>query len=523
MNPLRAPSHSQPQTAPASPDKHSPVGHDEFHSALSSAFATSPKVKEFVHQYEPHEYQNMKTFLHPDKKSGFAVKPDGDIVSVFSTEKGRGDEIVQHAKREGGKKLDAFDGYLPKLYGKHGFKEYSREKNWTPGAPDVVYMRLHPFAPKGPLLGKHEEKYLRPLSKSESNIQDEYKKNARKQCGILFPVKIKGRSRLSDEIKLHMSLKCFNSKDEFSIAQVKDLVKELHIEKPDLKGVTFKPTIFTNEKTKNTYFMLILEGLDPKFKKFCEAFKGVGVTHAKFMSHITIDKALYDQIKKDGIKAEDLKFDDLVIEHGAGNLMHSFAKSEVLEKGPIKNTLVALGVAGAVAAAPRNTASAAPHPTAEITQQRAPASVVSKAPAYDHKRMLDTIAQVESSGGKNQNHKELAGIHHGESAFGKYGLTPVVMRETVHLNHDLQGKHNKLMALRGDDLHRYMQDNPGLEDTIADRHLQRLEHHFGKEPGTLGYAWLNGVSGTYNAKKTNKDIAGNWHVKKINAAYAQGK
>ena len=85
----------------------------------------------------------MKTFLHPDKKSGFAVKPDGDIVSLFSTQKGRGDKLAQHAKKSGGSKLDAFDGYLPKLYAKHGFKEHKREKNWTPGKPDVVYMKLH--------------------------------------------------------------------------------------------------------------------------------------------------------------------------------------------------------------------------------------------------------------------------------------------------------------------------------------------------------------------------------------------
>ncbi len=124
--------------------EHVPVSHGEFHAHLGNAIKSSPKIKDFVHQYEPHEYSKMKTFLHPDKKSGFAVKPDGDIVSVFSTEKGRGGQIMQHAKRAGGSKLDFFNSpHLKNLYEKHGFKEHKREKNWTPGGPDVVHMKLH--------------------------------------------------------------------------------------------------------------------------------------------------------------------------------------------------------------------------------------------------------------------------------------------------------------------------------------------------------------------------------------------
>jgi len=153
------------------PTAHIPVHHNEFHQHLGNAITNNSKVKEFVHHYQPHEYSKMKTFLHPDKKSGFAVKPDGDIVSVFSTEKGRGDQIVQHAVKAGGNKLDAFDGYLPKLYAKHGFKETHREKNWTPGGPDVVYMKLHHNDIK-----KSEEssiiknKYNEKLNKSEKQI-----------------------------------------------------------------------------------------------------------------------------------------------------------------------------------------------------------------------------------------------------------------------------------------------------------------------------------------------------------------
>jgi hypothetical protein len=121
---------------------HSPVSSEIFRNTLKNASKESDKVKEFVHLYDPSEYSGMKTFLSADGKSGYAIKPDGDLVSVFSTQKGRGDTIVQEDIKNGAVKLDAFDGYLPTLYKKHGFEELKREKNWTPGGPDVVYMGL---------------------------------------------------------------------------------------------------------------------------------------------------------------------------------------------------------------------------------------------------------------------------------------------------------------------------------------------------------------------------------------------
>lgn len=81
-----------------------------------------------IHPYETEEYEKMRTFMSPDRKSGYAIKPSGELVSVHSTVKGRGDDIVKDAIKRGAKKLDAFDikGKLPELYGKHGFKETGR-------------------------------------------------------------------------------------------------------------------------------------------------------------------------------------------------------------------------------------------------------------------------------------------------------------------------------------------------------------------------------------------------------------
>jgi hypothetical protein len=97
-------------------------------------------------------------WLSADGKTGFAIKPDGDLVSVFNVgDKGRIQSIIPHVHDLGATKLDAFDeaGRLTDLYKAGGFRVTRREKwnpdyapeGWTGGTPDVVYMEHGP-APK---------------------------------------------------------------------------------------------------------------------------------------------------------------------------------------------------------------------------------------------------------------------------------------------------------------------------------------------------------------------------------------
>ena len=113
----------------------------------------------------------MRCFLSEDGLSGMAIKPDGDIVSVFvnpnanfGTTLRRGHALVELAKQNGGTKLDAFDTYLPNFYKKHNFVETGRDswneqykpEGWNKefyskynnGEPDVVYMQLRKELPK---------------------------------------------------------------------------------------------------------------------------------------------------------------------------------------------------------------------------------------------------------------------------------------------------------------------------------------------------------------------------------------
>lgn len=144
----------------------------EFYTLLKDLKALDRNKYSQVHLYTPEEYAQMRLFTGKDGKYGFAIKPDGDIVSVFvspDAPKRSGHSLVIAAKSAGGTKLDAFDTYLSSFYEKHGFQETGRDvwndeyiprdiegnvewdKNYwakyNNGEPDVVYRELQKPTP----------------------------------------------------------------------------------------------------------------------------------------------------------------------------------------------------------------------------------------------------------------------------------------------------------------------------------------------------------------------------------------
>tara|TARA_R110000803_G_scaffold72239_1_gene135823 strand:- start:3356 stop:6214 length:2859 start_codon:yes stop_codon:yes gene_type:complete len=98
------------------------------------------------------------SLFRTESGSGFAIKPDGDIVAVFASPnepKGGSYSMLQAAVQAGGKKLDAFDTYLPDIYESVGFRPVARlpwNDEFSPagwdksafleynnGEPDVVF------------------------------------------------------------------------------------------------------------------------------------------------------------------------------------------------------------------------------------------------------------------------------------------------------------------------------------------------------------------------------------------------
>ena len=159
-------------------------------------------------------------------------------------------------------------------------------------------------------------------------VHNVYKERAEKGGDILWHVTIKGRKELTRGIPLHMSLKVFEDKKDMNLKEIKQKVNEFKIRTPDPKKLTFKTTIFTSERDGKKYYMLLVDGSDESYEDFYESLKHCGTVYKKFMAHITIDKDLYDQINKDGLKSEEIEFENLAIEAGAGNTVYEFRKSE---------------------------------------------------------------------------------------------------------------------------------------------------------------------------------------------------
>lgn len=117
---------------------------------------------------DPTQYWSVDSVKLSDAKKGKVisvdggyglVSNDGDIKGVFklptSKAKGVADNILQEAVKQGGTKLDNFDGYLTKIYERNGFRIAARipfNEEFAPdgwnkakhGTPDVVAMVYDP-------------------------------------------------------------------------------------------------------------------------------------------------------------------------------------------------------------------------------------------------------------------------------------------------------------------------------------------------------------------------------------------
>ena len=104
--------------------KQTPDGIDVFHAAISRARGDDP-IMASVEIKERADYEDALLFLTNDGKAGFALIDD-DIVSAFnaadSPYRAVSMTMLLLAVELGGRRLDAFDIYLPDLYAENGFR-----------------------------------------------------------------------------------------------------------------------------------------------------------------------------------------------------------------------------------------------------------------------------------------------------------------------------------------------------------------------------------------------------------------
>lgn len=359
-----------------------------------------------------------------------------------------------------------------------------------------------------------------------------YKKLAQQGIMVAHPVSINGQSSRPDiGIGYHTTVKFFNPEKDHPTS-IHDVARTLKMIPPNPETTGITPDMFKDRFGNDVYVIKLHGEHADQIKANNSKFSHMGypATFAH-QPHISVDKNTWDRIVDSGAKTAHeagISFGHAQLKQGhkvLATYKHGIhdepsvegkrlaasenIQGEQLSKG-IKQIASAAAIAGAIGLSPIHSAT----PSMITQNQQAQHN-------YNSGKMLRTIASVESSGGKFTNHRMLHGQQEGEHAYGKYGLTPLVIRETIKMHPELKKKYGKVQALEGHDLTHFMQDNPGLEDKIAEKHLARLEHHFGKDPAKIGYAWLEGIRGTYKAMKENKDINSHWHVSKIKEAYGR--
>lgn len=343
-----------------------------------------------------------------------------------------------------------------------------------------------------------------------------YKKLAERGVMVGFPAKIRGQDHRPDNgIPYHSTVKFFNPEKDTPHA-IHGVASQLSLTPPDPKTTRIEPGQFKDRLGNDVYVIKLHGPHAEQIKEHNSKFSHMGYpANFEYQPHVSVDKKTWDHIvasKARTAHEAGIEFGPAELRQGHNVLARYHPKEEKLAASEDMNKSVfrnmATGAAMGIAALSANPA-------------QAPAK---EHPKYSSQKMLDAIAQVESSGGKNQRHAAGGGPIHGtEHAYGKYGLMPQTIRETVRMNRDLATRYGHASRLKGPDLAHFMQDNPKLEDLVAQRHLARLEHHFGQNPSKIGYAWLEGIRGTYDAEKQKKDIQNHWHVKKVNDAYWKGK
>lgn len=139
--------------------------------------------------------------------------------------------------------------------------------------------------------------------------------------------------------------------------------------------------------------------------------------------------------------------------------------------------------------------------------------------SHDKGRSLKAIAAVESSGGINTDHPTIrVGLSKGTSALGKYGLTPLLVREIA--GKGLKEQHGHLATASDSDLKQHFKDHPDVEDTFAAAHYDHISHALGtKDLKKIGLAWHGGIEGAKKAISSGKDFSKDPYVQKVSAAY----
>lgn len=120
---------------------------------------------EFLTPYSLSEFSSMNLYKLKSHNMGFAIKNDGDVIAVHNNAgiRGAGPLLMQASIRNGGTKLDHFDGFLTNFYNQNGFGGVVNVDAWNDDyAPDNwKYEPVNIWDPRTSVYAEQLQKYTK--------------------------------------------------------------------------------------------------------------------------------------------------------------------------------------------------------------------------------------------------------------------------------------------------------------------------------------------------------------------------
>lgn len=118
----------------------------------------NPKGLNELTTYDIKNYQHMRCFLGKNNSSGYCIKQNGELVSVFSSQSSSGLAIISDAILHGARRLNCFaqrdyqgriSGFLYNLYRRAGFIIDNNLNVGIPGEPYSIVNGISDFVHNG--------------------------------------------------------------------------------------------------------------------------------------------------------------------------------------------------------------------------------------------------------------------------------------------------------------------------------------------------------------------------------------
>lgn len=269
--------------------------------------------------------------------------------------------------------------------------------------------------------------------------------------GILlgYPVKIKGQhARPDNGIHYHSSIKFFNPEKDHPHS-IHGLARNLPLNPPDAKNTQIEPGQFKDRLGNDVYVLKLKGNSADKIKEHNGKFAHMGFpANYEYTPHISVDKATHDKIKASGAKTAHeagIEFGPAQLKKGPKVLKTYHHQADTTEpKVPDQGDMTAkLKVAKS-----ENTVGEKPLMKPYVSEAQ--------------RRWAHTATGEKALGGK-------AGVHEWDEATkGKKLPEKVAKSESeikalIKSDPNLLQKHVKAMALSGDVLRKYVEDNKDLK------------------------------------------------------------